>query len=61
MAKNVELTEKNVEELTELLRQKREEIRTVRFGMAARSTNGNAAKLARRDVARILTELGKRT
>lgn len=61
MAKKIDLKDKNAAELTELLRGKREEVRTVRFGMAARSANGNGARTARRDVARLLTELTKRS
>ena len=61
MAKKIELTEKNVSELTELLRAKREELRTLRFSIAGgRGKDGNALRQARADVARLMTELGKR-
>lgn len=61
MAKKIELQEKNVTELNDLLRQKREEIRTHRFSIAGgRGKDGNALRAARADVARIMTELGKR-
>ncbi len=61
MAKKIELTEKNVSELTDLLRGKREELRTHRFSIAGgRGKDGNALRAARADAARILTELGKR-
>ena len=62
MAKKTELTEKNVSELTELLRSKREELRSHRFSVAGgRGKDGNAVRAARADVARIMTELGKRS
>ena len=61
MAKKIELKEKNESELAELLKQKREELRTLRFSIAGgRAKDGNAFRIARADVARIMTELGKR-
>jgi ribosomal protein L29 len=61
MAKKINIAEKNVTELTELLNQKREELRTLRFSVAGgRGKDGNALRIARADVARIMTELGKR-
>lgn len=61
MAKNTELSEKNASELTDLLREKRETLRTLRFSIAGgRGKDGNALRAARADVARIMTELGKR-
>ena len=61
MAKKIELTEKNVSELTELLREKREQLRTLRFSIAGgRGKDGNALRQTRADVARIMTEIGKR-
>ena len=60
MAKKLELTEKNEKELTELLAEKREELRKARFGALTRSSTGNAKNL-RADIARILTELGARS
>ena len=61
MAKKTNFTEKNPEELTKLLAQKREELRQMRFAAAgARAKNPNAFGATRKDVARILTELGAR-
>lgn len=61
MAKKTDITQKNESELAELLKQKREELRTLRFSIAGgRSKDGNALRRARADVARIMTELGKR-
>ena len=61
MAKKIELTEKNVSELTDLLREKREALRTLRFSIAGgRGKDGNALRTARADAARIMTELGRR-
>ena len=62
MAKKINLSEKNVSELTDLLKEKREELRTVRFTMAgARSRDNDAPKKIRADIARIMTELTKRS
>ena len=61
MAKKTDLKEKNVSELNDLLREKREELRTLRFSIAGgRANDGNALRKTRAEVARILTELGKR-
>ena len=61
MAKKLDLKEKNVQELNDMLREKREELRTLRFSIAGgRAKDGNALRRTRADVARILTELGKR-
>jgi ribosomal protein L29 len=61
MAKKIDISTKNAGELTELLQQKREELRTLRFSVAGgRGKDGNALRIARADVARIMTELGKR-
>ena len=61
MAKKTDLKEKSVQELNDMLREKREELRTLRFSIAGgRSKDGNALRATRADVARILTELGKR-
>ncbi|HEY4489098.1 MAG TPA: 50S ribosomal protein L29 [Candidatus Paceibacterota bacterium] len=61
MTKKTELKDKNVTELNDLLREKREDLRTLRFSIAGgRATDGNALRQTRADVARILTELGKR-
>lgn len=61
MAKKIELTEKNPEELMKLLVEKREELRKLRFAAAgAKAKDGSAPKKTRQDIARILTELHKR-
>lgn len=61
MSKKIELKEKNESELAELLKQKREELRTLRFSIAGgRSKDGNALRQARADVARTMTELHAR-
>lgn len=61
MAKKTKLTEKTKPELTKLLKEKREELRSLRFSAAgARPKDSNAPLKARRDVARLLTELGNR-
>lgn len=62
MAKNPQLTEKNPAELIDMLREKREELRTLRFsGVGARTKNTSGRAGARKDIARIMTELGRRT
>lgn len=61
MAKKTDLKAKNVSELTELLKKKREELRTLRFSIAGgRAKDGNTLRETRADVARILTELSAR-
>lgn len=61
MAKKESLTEKKVEELKEMLAKGREEMKDLRFSAAgARLANGSAYKNARKQVARVLTELGNR-
>jgi len=61
MAKKTDLKEKKTEELNDLLREKREELRTLRFSISGgRAADGNALRQTRAEVARILTELGKR-
>jgi len=61
MAKNMKLTEKNEAELTAMLKEKREELRGLRFAAAgARPKDSNAPAKSRRDIARILTEQGNR-
>jgi len=58
MAKKLNLTEKNETELTDLLREKREKLREVRFAaVGARLADSNEPKELRADIARILTEL----
>ena len=59
-AKN-KLKEKSPKELTKLLGEKREELRTLRFAAAgARPKDSTASRKTRKDVARILTELRAR-
>lgn len=61
MAKKTKLTEKTPAELTKLLKEKREELRGLRFSAAgARPKDSNAPVKVRRDVARLLTEMGNR-
>lgn len=61
MAKKTDLKEKNATELAELLKEKREELRTLRFSIAGgRAKDGNALRKTRAEVARIMTERGKR-
>lgn len=61
MAKKLKLTEKNPAELVKMLKEKREELRGLRFSAAgARPKDSNAPRNTRRDVARVLTELGSR-
>ena len=56
-----ELAKKTNADLTKLLAEKREEVRAFRFGMAGSATRDTkAAKAAKRDIARIMTELTKR-
>jgi len=56
-----ELTEKKDTELTLLLVEKRETLRTFRFGNAGSATRDtHAARKNRRDIARILTEQNRR-
>lgn len=62
MAKNLDLTEKNAEELVELLKEKRERLREVRFSATgARLADSNEPRKIRADIARIMTELTKRS
>ncbi|MBA3788962.1 50S ribosomal protein L29 [Patescibacteria group bacterium] len=61
MPKKHSLTEKNPSELTEMLSKQREELRTLRFAAAgARPKDSSAPKKARKQIARILTELHSR-
>jgi len=61
MAKKESLTEKKVEELKEMLAKNREELREIRFAAAgARTKDTSAYRNTRKQVARILTELGAR-
>jgi ribosomal protein L29 len=59
--KKTNLKEKNPEELLKILKEKREELRSVRFSAAgARAKDASLFAKTRRDVARVLTELGNR-
>ncbi len=56
-----ELIKKTDKELKEMLAEKREVVRTFRFGMAGSATRDTkAGKNAKRDVARIMTEMTRR-
>ncbi len=59
--KKINLTEKNPEELLKMLKEKREELRSLRFAASgARAKDGSLAGKTRKQVARVLTELGNR-
>ena len=61
MAKKLILKEKNPEELTKLLKEKREELRGLRFSAAgSRPKDSTGPKKARKVIARLLTEMGRR-
>jgi len=61
MAKKTIIKDKNVEELTKMLVEKRKELRKHRFEAAgARAKNPNDLAATRKEIARILTELGAR-
>ena len=61
MATKTNFTEKSVEELTKMLAEKREELRTLRFSTVSRSVKDTTdPRKARAVVARIMTELGSR-
>jgi len=62
MKKKIILSEKNPTELTEMLAEKREELRKIRFsGSGVRAKNTSNAKNTRADIARVMTELHART
>ena len=61
MAKNTKLTEKNAVELKKMLVELREELRSSRFASAgARPKDSNAHSKIRKEIARVLFELGTR-
>ena len=61
MKNKINFTEKNDSQLMELLAEKREELRKLRFEAAgARAKDTSSAKKLRADVARILTVAGTR-
>lgn len=56
-----DIKKKNEKDLAKLLTEKREEVRTFRFNIAGSNTRDvRAVRTAKRDVARILTELNAR-
>ncbi|HWU24600.1 MAG TPA: 50S ribosomal protein L29 [Candidatus Paceibacterota bacterium] len=61
MATKLTLKEKSVEDLTKMLAEKREELRTLRFSTVSRSVKDTTdPRKMRADIARIMTELGSR-
>ena len=61
MAKKTSLTDKTGDELTKLLKEQREALRSLRFSAAgSRPKDSHAPLKTRRDIARVLTEMGKR-
>lgn len=55
------ISEKNPQELTEMLAEKREQLRSLRFtALGSRLKDSSEPKKLRADVARIMTELGNR-
>ncbi len=57
MAKNTSFKDKKPEDLVKLLKEKREELRALRFGAAgSRAKDSSALGKTRKDIARILTE-----
>jgi ribosomal protein L29 len=61
MAKKISYTDKSVPELQKLAKEKREELRKLRFSAAgARAKNPNEPMRVRREIARILTEMENR-
>ncbi|HEV7121297.1 MAG TPA: 50S ribosomal protein L29 [Candidatus Paceibacterota bacterium] len=62
MAKNTKLTEKNVDELKKMLAEMREDLRATRFAAAgSRPKDSDAHSRIRKDIARVLYELGMRS
>jgi len=63
MAKTkTDLTEKNPKELNEMLAEKRESLRSMRFSaLGSRLKDSSEPKKLRADIARIMTELGARS
>ena len=61
MAKKITLAEKSPVELTKLLKEKREEMRSLRFSAAgSRPKDSTAPRKTRREIARVLTEVASR-
>ncbi|MDB5237147.1 MAG: ribosomal protein [Parcubacteria group bacterium] len=62
MAKNTKLTEKDVAELKAMVAQMREDLRASRFAsVGARPKDNNAHSKIRKEIARVLYELGMRS
>lgn len=62
MAKNTDFKEKSAEELTELLAEKREALRALRFSTVSRSVKDTSEpRQIRADIARIMTALSTKT
>ena len=61
MAQKLDIKDKSVEDLTKMLAEKREELRTLRFSTISRSVKDTTdPRKMRADIARIMTELGAR-
>ncbi len=61
MAKKTNIKEKSEAELTKMLKEKREELRKLRFSAAgARPKDSNGPTKSRKEIARLLTEMGSR-
>ena len=59
--KKLDLKDKSVEDMTKMLAEKREELRTLRFSnVGGRMKDSSMPKKLRADVARIMTEVGNR-
>ena len=57
MAKKTSFKDTSAEDIKKLLVEKREELRTLRFGATGgRTKDASAAKKTRKDIARLLTE-----
>jgi ribosomal protein L29 len=62
MSKMKDIRKKNEKDLREYVKEKREEVRSFRFSVAGASTrNVRAARAAKKEIARSLTELTART
>ena len=59
--KKLDLKDKSVEDMTKMLAEKRESLRSMRFtALGSRLKDSSEPKKLRADVARIMTELGSR-
>jgi len=59
--KTKELREKNIEELKKLLSEKREVVRKMRFDISTKQTkNHREIRMAKKDIARILTLINEK-